>query len=137
MEKWVLVIHIIISFVFCFFMAVTTILMFEPDRVRKIVLVVSCIATFIFSVVWHGLWDFPAVPIDPPLFFKSWHPTYNTLSSTTFLTIPVQRNVLLRSFNFFEFSNFRQSPLFITNYIIDSSRPPHTIFELIYAYHGA
>ena len=128
MEKWVLVIHIIISFVFCFFMAVTTILMFEPDRIRKIVLVVSRIATFMFSVVSHGFWDFPAVPIDPPLFFKSWHSTYNTLRSTIFLTIPVQRNVLLHGFNFLEFSNFRQSFLFITNYIIDSSRPPHTIF---------
>ena len=128
MEKWVLVIHIIISFFFCFFISVTTILMFKPDRVRKIVLVVFRIATFILSVVSHVLWDFPAVPIDPPLFFKSWRPTYNTLSCTTFLTMPVQRNVFLRSFNFFEFSNFRQSPLFITNYIIDSSRPPHTIF---------
>ena len=47
-------IHIIISFVFCFGMAVTTILIFEPDRVRKDVLVVSCLAIVIFSVVSYG-----------------------------------------------------------------------------------
>ena len=60
---------------FWFVMAVTTILMFEPDRVRKDVLVVSCLATFISSLVSYGLLDFPTVPIDPPLVFKSWHPT--------------------------------------------------------------
>ena len=74
-EKWVLVIHITISNVVWFVMAVTTILIVEPDKVRKDVLVVSCLATFIFSVVSYGLWDFPTVPIDPQLFFKSWHPT--------------------------------------------------------------
>ena len=56
-------------------MTVTTILIFEPDRVRKDVLVVACLATFIFSLVSYGLRDFPTVPIDPQLFFKSWYPT--------------------------------------------------------------
>ena len=85
---------------------------------------------FLVSFKWF-LRFFPTVPIDPPLFFKSWHPTENTLSSNTFLTLPVQTNVLLRSLNFFEFSNFMESRLFITNYIIDSSRLPHTIFSSI------
>ena len=36
-------------------MAVTSILILEPDRVRKDVLVVACLAIFIFSVVSYGL----------------------------------------------------------------------------------
>ena len=47
----------------------------RAGRVRNIVLVVSCLATFIFSLVSYGLLDFPTVPVDPPLVFKSWHPT--------------------------------------------------------------
>ena len=44
-------------------MAVTSILILEPDRVRKDVLVVTRLAIFIFSVVSYGLWAFPSVPI--------------------------------------------------------------------------
>ena len=36
-------------------MAVTSILILEPDRVRKDVLLVACLAIFIFSVVSYGL----------------------------------------------------------------------------------
>ena len=48
-----------------------TILIFEPDRVRRDVLVVSCVATFIFSSASNGFWDFPTVPIAPPHYFSS------------------------------------------------------------------
>ena len=58
-------------------MAVTTKLISEPDRDRKDFLVVACLTFFIFLSVSNGLWDFPSVPIEPKLFCKSWHPTWN------------------------------------------------------------
>ena len=45
------------------------------------------------------------------------HPTYNTFSFITLLTLPVQTNqFLLRTFNFFDLSNFVDSVFFIINY---------------------
>ena len=119
-------------------MAVTTILIFETDRVKKDVLFVACLASLIFWLISNGLWYFCRVPIDPTLCFKLQLLTYDTFSFITLLTLPVQTNeVLLRTFNFFDFSYFVESLFFIINYIIDSDRPPHTIFYIIFAYYGA
>ena len=95
----------------------------EPDRVGKDVLVVVCLATFIFLPVSNGLWDFRSVPKDPTLCFKSWHRSYDTFSFISLLTLPVQTNqLLLRTFNSFDFCNFVESLFFVINSIIDSER---------------
>ena len=51
----VLAIHIVIALAFWYVVPVTTILIFEPYRVRKDVLVVACLVTFIFLSVSNGL----------------------------------------------------------------------------------
>ena len=47
----------------------------------------------------------------PPLFFKSWHLTYKTFSFITFLTLPIQTNVLLRSLRANPCKNRPKSPI--------------------------
>ena len=82
---------------------------------------------YLVSFKWFVIFFYRTNRAD--IVFKSWHlATFNTFNFSTFLTWSVQTNVLLRWFTFFELINFMKSPFFINNYIIDSIRPPHTIF---------
>ena len=61
--------------------------------------------------------------------FQALAPYLDTFSFITLLTLPFQTNdVLLRTSNFFVFSYFVESLFFIIIDIIDSDRPPRTIF---------
>ena len=86
-------------------MAVTTILNCDPGRVEKMFYLYLALPLSI-SGQFQMVCEISYCTNRPPLFFKSWHLTYKTLSFITFLTLPIQANVLLRSLNFFEIGKF-------------------------------
>lgn len=66
---------------------------------------------------------------------NSWQSSYIMFSFTTFLTLPVQLIVLLRSFVFFLFSNLWRD--LCTIIIVRSTRPPYTLSTPTHVYEGA
>ena len=95
-------------------MAITTILNFEPGKVEKMFYLLLSLP-FSISRQFQMVSEISYFTNRPPLFFKSWHLTYKTFSFFTFLTLPIQTNVLLPSLNFFEIGNFMEGLFLINN----------------------